>query len=201
MSMRSFKSACKLFHETVNTFTSYELFDYNQFIRYTIIVSMLVLSRNEIKDLIINGAEIFSNLRCDKYLKRFVLSLYECQYEEFFLNLAEVEQELKRDLFLNAHYRYYVREMKIKAYSQLLKSYRSLSLEYMAETFGVTAPYIEEDVAKFITTGRLNCKIDKVAGIVVTNRTNERGAQFLEVVRKGDILLNRVQKLSRVINI
>lgn len=58
--------------------------------------------------------------------------------------LAEVETVLRKDYFLNPHYRYYIREMKILAYTQLLESYRSLTLQYMAEAFGVTVDYIDE---------------------------------------------------------
>jgi 26S proteasome regulatory subunit N7 len=57
---------------------------------------------------------------------------------------AHVEGLLRRDYFISPHYRYYVREMRIMAYTQLLESYRSLTLEYMADTFGVTVEYIDQ---------------------------------------------------------
>lgn len=53
----------------------------------------------------------------------------------------------------------------------------------------------------FIAAGRVHCKIDRVGGIVETNRPDQKNAQFNAVVKQGDLLLNRVQKLSRVINI
>jgi 26S proteasome regulatory subunit N7 len=36
---------------------------------------------------------------------------------------------------------------------------------------------------------------------VITNRPDTKNAQYQSVIKGGDILLNRVQKLSRVINI
>ena len=39
--------------------------------------------------------------------------------------------------------------MKIKAYAQLLESYRSLTLEYMAEAFGVTEDYMDGELSRF----------------------------------------------------
>ena len=60
------------------------------------------------------------------------------------------------------HYKYYVREVKIKAYAQLLESYRSLTLGYMADAFGVTEDYIDSELCRFIAGGRLHAKIDKV---------------------------------------
>ena len=44
---------------------------------------------------------------------------------------------------LSAHSRYYVREMRILAYNQLLQSYRSLTLDSMARSFGVSIEFID----------------------------------------------------------
>lgn len=63
-----------------------------------------------------------------------------------FVAAARVEQEMKRDWLFAPHYRYYVREMRILAYSQLLESYRSLTLGYMAEAFGVSTEFIDQCV-------------------------------------------------------
>jgi 26S proteasome regulatory subunit N7 len=71
---------------------------------------------------------------------------------------------MKEDRLLAPHYRYYVREMRIKAYTQLLESYSSLTLKYMADSFGVTEPFVDQELHRFIAAGRLHCKIDKVAG-------------------------------------
>lgn len=53
---------------------------------------------------------------------------------------------MKRDYLFYPHYRYYVREMRGLAYAQLLESYSSLTLKYMAESFGVSTEYIDEYV-------------------------------------------------------
>lgn len=57
---------------------------------------------------------------------------------------AWAEDTMKADRYLAPHYRYYVREMRILAYSQLLESYRSLTLQYMAEAFDVTVEFIDQ---------------------------------------------------------
>ena len=91
--------------------------------------------------------------------------------------------------------------MRILAYNQLLQSYRSLTLDYMAYSFGVTTKFIDQELSKFIAAGRLHCKIDKVNGIVETNRPDTKNYQYQSCIKQGDMLLNRIQKLSRVINI
>ncbi|KAL3272929.1 hypothetical protein HHI36_014388 [Cryptolaemus montrouzieri] len=201
MAVRDFKTAANLFLDTVSTFTSYELMDYKEFVRYAVYTSIISLPRNQLRDKVIKGSEILEVLHSEPFVKDYLFSLYNCQYAEFFTNLAQVEIILRQDYFMNAHYRYYVREMRILGYTQLLESYRSLTLQYMAEAFGVSVDFIDQELSTFIAADRLHCKIDRVGGIVETNRPDLKNAQFNAVVKQGDLLLNRVQKLSRVINI
>lgn len=46
---REFKKAAELFLETLSTFTSYELFSYNTFIYYTVLMSSVALERVDIR--------------------------------------------------------------------------------------------------------------------------------------------------------
>ena len=53
----------------------------------------------------------------------------------------------------------------------------------------------------FIATSRLCCKIDKVNGVVSSTRPDLKNALYQSTIKQGDLLLNRLQKLSRVINV
>ncbi|KAL7287381.1 hypothetical protein TKK_0018497 [Trichogramma kaykai] len=201
MAVRDFKRAADFFLDTISTFTSYELMDYNTFVRNTVYLSMISLPRNELRDKIIKGSEILEVLHSNPDCKDYLFSLYNCHYADFFKNLAHVEKLMRRDFLMHPHYRFYVREMRILAYSQLLESYKSLTLQYMAESFGVSIEYVDQELSRFIAAGRLHCKVDRVGGIVETNRPDSKNSQYQAMVKQGDLLLNRVQKLSRVINI
>lgn len=201
MSIRKFDEASDLFLETVNTFMSYEILDYETFIRYTVLTAMVALPRKLLKEKIVHNPDILCSLHSDKQMHSYIFSLFNCQYGDFFQKLGEVELLLKCDMFLNPHYRFYIREMKNKAYCQILSSYNCLSLEFMADSFGVSVDYIDNDLSKFIAAGKICCKIDKVGGVVVTSRAGFKNSEFQQIVKHGDFLLNRVQKLSRVINI
>jgi 26S proteasome regulatory subunit N7 len=50
---------------------------------------------------------------------------------------------------LSSHARFYVREMRILAYSQLLESYRSLTLESLSGAFGVSVEFVDRSVKSF----------------------------------------------------
>ncbi|XP_033647483.1 26S proteasome non-ATPase regulatory subunit 6-like [Asterias rubens] len=201
MSVRDFKSAATFFLDTVSTFTSYELMDYSEFVAGTVLVSMISLDRTELRKKVVKGAEILEILHGLPEIRNFLFSLYNCHYAEFFKLLAVVENKLRLDRLMRPHYSYYVREMRILAYTQLLESYQSLTLQYMADAFGVSIDFIDQELSRFIAAGRLHCKIDKVGGIVETNRPDSKNYQYQATIKQGDILLNRVQKLSRVINI
>jgi len=201
MAIRDFTTAANLFLDAVSTFTSYELMSYEDFVVYTVIVSVAALPRNDLRSKVVKGSEILEVLYKRQDIKDYLFSFYNCQYGAFFRSLSNVERILKYDRILSAHYRYYVREMRILAYSQLLESYRSLTLQYMADSFGVTPEFIDRELSRFIANGRINCKIDKVGGIVETNRPDSKNYQYQAIIKQGDILLNRIQKLSRVINI
>jgi 26S proteasome regulatory subunit N7 len=198
---RDFTKAAENFLDSVSTFTSYELMDYNTFIVYTVVCCMISLPRVDLKNKVVQGSEIQEVLHQLPVIKAFLTSLYECQYGQFFKALAEVELLLKRDRYLFPHYRFYVREMRILAYNQLLKSYRSLTLQYMADAFQVSVAFIDRELSRFIASGRLNCKIDKVGGVVETNRPDHKNWQYQAAIKQGDMLLNRLQKLSRVISV
>ena len=119
----------------------------------------------------------------------------------------------------------------------------------MAAAFDVSPAFLDQEVADLIVAGRLNAKIDKVAGIIETNRPDHKNALYQvraslhwvarrglrchwaarrlgagvlrvpdpedsstdnhlvplptpqDMIKKGDALLNRVQKLSKIIDI
>lgn len=51
---------------------------------------------------------------------------------------------MKEDVALASHVPFFCREMRIRAYSQFLESYRAVQIQSMATTFGVTTEYIDK---------------------------------------------------------
>lgn len=78
-------------------------------------------------------------------LSNLVNSLYTGNYKSFFIALGAVEENfLSQDRYLYEHRRWFVREMRLRAYQQLLQSYRVVGLESMANEFGVSVDYLDE---------------------------------------------------------
>ena len=71
----------------------------------------------------------------------------------------------------------------------------------MAASFGVGIEFLDLQLSRFIAAGRLSAKIDKYGGVVETNRPDWKNARYQEMIQKGDLLLNRIQKLGRVVDL
>ncbi len=82
---------------------------------------------------------------------------------------AAITPQLARDRYLSGHLAYLLRELRIVAYTQFLESYRSVTLQSMSDAFGVSTTFLDKELARFISVGRLNCSVDKVAGEAITH--------------------------------
>ena len=65
----------------------------------------------------------------------------------------------------------------------------------------MSSNFVDHELSGLIAIGRLSCKIDKVSGVVNSTRPDSKNAYYQAAVKEGDQLLNRLQKLSRVINL
>lgn len=152
-------------------------------------------------------------------LAKLVKSLYEGDYKNFFGALSDVELNfLGQDRYLHEHKGWYVREMRLRGYQQLLQSYRVVGLPSMAADFGVTVDYLDRyvfpdptfmyrnltwlrDLAKFIAADRIPCTIDRVKGIIETNRPDDKNKQYADVVKQGDQLITKLQKYGQSVRL
>ena len=76
-----------------------------------------------------------------------VRSLYMGNYSAFFLALAAVEENfLSQDRYLYEHKGWFVREMRLRGYQQLLQSYRVVGLGSMAKDFGISVDFLDRCV-------------------------------------------------------
>mmetsp|Transcript_19099 Transcript_19099/g.32770 ORF Transcript_19099/g.32770 Transcript_19099/m.32770 type:complete len:387 (+) Transcript_19099:65-1225(+) len=198
MTTRDFKHAASLFHDALATFSATELFDYQRVIFYAVVTSIIALDRVALRAKVVDAPEVLTAIGATPHLKEFLTSLYGCQYKEFFQAFVEVITQIKSDMYLAPHVRYYMREVRVVVYSQFLESYKSVTLASMGAAFDVSPDFIDREVAELIVAGRINAKIDKISGVIETNRPDAKSALYADTIKKGDILLSRIQKLSKV---
>jgi len=196
---RHFSQAAHMFLESVATFTAVELFEYPRFIKYAVATAVVALDRSTLKSKVIDSPEVIAVIHEVPHLQRFLNSIYECQYREFFDAALEINQSLLREPFFAPHARYFLRQARIVAYKQFTQAYCSIRLTSMAASFGVSPQFLDRDLSDLIYCGRLPCKIDAVKGIIESVRMDSHNSLYEQIIKDGDRLLNRIQKLSRVI--
>ena len=198
---KNFKDAGKNFLDALMTFTSYELFDFKTFVFYTAVINIISVDRKTLKEKIIDNSDVLSCINEIPHLEKFLNTFYDGEYAQFFLELYYIIQRLKNDFYLSKHYNYYINEIRIKAYSQFLQSYKTVSMDNMASVFGVSTNFIDRELSNFISQGRINAKIDKVSGIIECNHNEQNIDLYQATIRDSDILISKIHKLSKLLEI
>lgn len=198
---RQFERAANLLLDATATFTATEVMSYEKCVYYAVILSVVALDRTTLKARVVDNPDILSVIDTVPHLHSYLNSIYACDYAGFFTAFAGLLDGILGDMLLYPHFRYYGREARVVAYSQFLESYKSVTLQAMATAFGVSVEFMDEELAEFIVAGRVAAKIDKVAGVVETNRPDAKNALYQSAIKQGDHLLNRLQKLARVADI
>jgi len=198
---RDLKSASSLLLKEISTFSCVEMCSYKDFLVYAILCNTLYLSRSELKAKIINTSEIHIISQAIPQISDVVFSLYNCNYSDYLNALVNLEPFLVADRFLQRHAGFILRELHVLGYKQFLDAYKSVTLESMSSIFGIGKDFLDAQLVRFISAGRLSAKIDKVSGVVDTNRPDNKNELYKRIIREGDLLLNRMQKLSKIIDI
>lgn len=185
-----FKDAAVLLSETLPSFESPELTSYSKAVTYMVFCGLLTFSRRDISGKILESSEVLSSN--EKLGLELTRSLFDCVYGDFMHNLYLFSESIKDDVFLCNFVDLFCKEMKLRAYSQVLESYQSMSIVAMANTFGVEVGYIEKDVSRFIVDGRLGCKIDRVSGVVRMSAVSEGRA--VDITTAGGDLVRKIKK-------
>jgi 26S proteasome regulatory subunit N7 len=196
---RDLKRAAELFLESVSTFSSSEVMEFKQFISYTVLVSIPSLSRPELKSKVIENSEVLSVLPELQDISNLLFSIYQCKYGQFFAALDVICESMRRNVWLSQHVNYFYRELRVLMFKQFLASYRSVTLQKMAQAFAIPVSLLDIQLCCFIAANRLTCKIDKVSGQVITARSDSKNTNYQSLLKNGDLLLNKIQKLARVV--
>ncbi|KAJ3423327.1 26s proteasome non-atpase regulatory subunit [Anaeramoeba flamelloides] len=200
LKLRQFKKAANFFLDSIATFTANELFDYTKFVYYSVLSSIVSFPRTDLKKKVIDAPEILTAIEEVPHLSELLNSLYDCQYKNFYNHLIAIYDGMELDKILSEHRLFFCKQMRIIAYSQFLEAYRSVTLKSMAETFGVSITFLDKELSRFISGGKIHAKIDKVGGVVETTRADSRNEGYKEIIKIGDPMLNRIQKLARILN-
>lgn len=196
--VRDFRRGSELLLDSITTFASRELITFKDFILITVIASLPVLSRADLKRCIIDSPEVISADVVDVY--ELVTSIHSCRYHDVFPALDVVCQHQRRVVYVSPHVNYFFREVRVLAFTQFLDSYSSVTLQSMGSAFGIPVPALDQMLGTFISNERIACKVDRVSSSVKTYRGDTTNFDYHRIVKNGDLLLNRIQRLSRLVD-
>ena len=57
------------------------------------------------------------------------------------------------------------------------------------------------DLKNFIAANRIPCTIDRVNGVIETNRPDDKNKQYQGVVKQGDALITKLQKYGQAVRL
>lgn len=143
ISRRKFSEAAPLLVDALTTFNDAAFISFKDLVRFTAISAMLILDRPSIATKLVKSPEVLEVLDEIPFMKDYINSLYNCRYKEFFAALASMEGDLMKNWLFAPHTQYVIKEMRIRAYTQMLQSYKSLSIQTMAQSFGVSNDFID----------------------------------------------------------
>ncbi|CCW60362.1 unnamed protein product [Phytomonas sp. EM1] len=195
--VRDFRRGSELLLDCITTFASGELISFKDFIFITVIASLPVLSRSELKRRIIDSPEVISAdlpELCD-----FVNAIHACRYRDVFPALDVVCQKQRLIVYVSPHVNYFFRKTRVLVFTQFLDSYSSVTLQSMASTFGIPLPVLDQMLCTLIANESIACKMDRVNNSITTYRGNTTNFDYHNIIKNGDLLLNRIQKLSRLV--
>lgn len=121
--IRDFKKAAELFIDATATFATPELFPFTTCIFYAVLTAMISFDRVSLKKRVVDAPEILTVIEQIPNLKPFLNSLYDCNYGEFFQALQLISTQIHQDMYLYPHFRYYLREIRVVAYSQVKRKF------------------------------------------------------------------------------
>merc|ERR1719272_2767819 len=163
-------------------------------------MSMAALDRAALRADLIASPEVLSVIKETPCLQDFMESYFHSRYQDFMINFVPIIDTVTADRYMKPHIRLFNRTIRLNAYRQFLASYRTVTLEAMASEFGVSAAFMDAELASFISSGKLSCKIDKVGGVIESDVKDNRSDVYKEIITQGDLLLNRMQKVSGAID-
>lgn len=189
---RNFKAAGDLFASSLATFQCTELFSYDKIVNYSIFCALLSFDRNSLEEKILKSTDVIEvKDKCTKAYK-LAQNIHNCYYDRIFQDLIEFCDEFLDDLFIGDKISFFLQEIKIRVYNQLLESYSSIKLESMATAFKVTVDFLEKDLNQFLVNERIKCMIDKVDNMVLV-RECERS--YVDKIGDScDYIMNYVEK-------
>lgn len=197
MFKRDYMKASTPLVDSIGTFAVTSLMSFERFVFIASTIGILCFERNKVKKLILENPDVIGASVDRRSVLEMGNALYKSDYATFINKLREVVVLMMDDDIFSNSVDWYCKEMRVKAYVQLMRSYLAVKLDVIACEFGLPVDFIEKELEMFISQGRLAAQIDKVNGIVMNARKDKRNELYVDLVKEGDTIVEKLQRLAR----
>merc|ERR1739838_184534 len=181
----------------LSTFSATELLSFDKFVFYAVSLAIIAESRKNYKSLVIESPEVHKLSTEDESFKKFAISFYEGRFRDGFVALLDHAEKLNADFYFGQHVKRYLTKLRIRSYKSFLQPFRNVKISTMADRFGVPEKFLESEVSKFISSGHIPCRIDRLDGVIYSCANQVSLAE--RIIEEGDVLQTKIQKLSRIV--
>lgn len=163
---------------------------------YAIMAGLMTYSRKKFKD--DYYSKPYFRILCESYNDLFDLgSTYiNFDFDKYFKLLNSLQVEFKFDYFLYNHIALMMQKCKKKVMITYITPYKTIDLNEMAKSFGMSIEDTERSVEELIVTNEIKCKINKYNKSLSTKETeNYKYESLKKAVEVGDQFIKSMESM------
>ncbi|KAL3310480.1 hypothetical protein Ciccas_010954 [Cichlidogyrus casuarinus] len=164
---------------------------------YMTICSLATMDRSELSTQILGPSSVNARmlLEAEPTCREVIHAFHSADYSTCLAKLAQVENQLRMDMFVSNHVGPLLQEIRSRALCQYFSPYQTASLDRMAGSFGTTRVALEAELAQLIQKGAMNARIDSHRGLLKALSVDQRSICFAQALKAADDYCRRTQTL------
>ncbi|CAG8499511.1 1130_t:CDS:2 [Paraglomus brasilianum] len=142
--------------------------------------------RTELKSKVIDNNEFKQFLELEPHIRELIHGFYNSKYSA----VLDIMEKWKNDYLLDIHLHNHVQTLydniRKKALVQYFSPFLTVDMNKMARSFSTNVPALEKELAKLITTGHIQARIDSHNKILCAKQQDQRSNIFIKSLRMGN---------------
>eukprot|EP01113_Clastostelium_recurvatum_P018008 TRINITY_DN2124_c0_g1_i1.p1 TRINITY_DN2124_c0_g1~~TRINITY_DN2124_c0_g1_i1.p1 ORF type:complete len:436 (+),score=129.42 TRINITY_DN2124_c0_g1_i1:32-1339(+) len=153
---------------------------------YGALMALASFDRQELKKKVLDNAVFRNYLELTPELRELLNDFYDSKYTSMLRHLENIRSDVQLDLHLGPHVSSLYEKIRSKALIQYFTPFSSVDLNTMATSFNTTPSLLEKELAKLITEGSIQARIDSHNKRLYARQTDDRSSTFEAALRAGD---------------
>jgi len=168
---------------------------------YGVLCALASLDRNEVQAKLLDSSSFRECLDLVPQVRDLTLDFCSCKYAACLSSLEQMKEALALDLHLHEQVSELCQQIRSKGIVQYFAPFMSVSLHSMAAAFNTDVDGMQAEVARLVSKGQLDAKIDSHKKILYMRHANQRMAAYQNTMRVSEDFLNTTQALILRMNV